>query len=538
MFAFLKSLIGDSPDGKVSSTAAKDAKTREAEAKAAKLAELRSRLDLIFKKDPLQVLGLAFVVEVDPDTPETVAREEWQQVMSKAKAALSTVVGKDGFVRRVSAVDYFVRFGRVFDPAGNLSCEPLFTSLQDNIDALGCGHWNVRFRAALPWKDEIHFVPVTDAAPLRTVLEPYMVESRRELEGPVSPDAIVLVDGLTDDDRATPVSAANAEINQTAQSSPAWRPDNVWERVSNIPEWREALVHGKKLRATRVYEDNGQGTGDATRPPPSAVAVTSWSAADRIAKTEDRIAEQIDRVAIRYQPMWDMGSKRITAAFAVPTLVQDGLVVRTGDDLFGRGIGAKVSGKLSRHMLARAWADMELVDGTETVTLAVPFHYGSFQNSVVREALVGDLRRIAEKRPPNRRLISVIVNTPKDAPGARLGEFAQMMRTFVDSVWIEYIGPEAEIGSINRASIAQIGFEVGKNFSEDALIGSVLGFVDKAKGKGFLTFARGAFTANLAQGLPAMGIDQIAGSERLTDLTVASSADRSFDIGAVVAGCN
>lgn len=534
MFAFLKSLIGDSSSAKDAADAAKEASERESKAKAAKLSELCSRLGLIFKKDPLQVLGVAFVVEVDPAVPQTVSRADWQRVMSLTEKLLSEAGGKDGFVRRVSAVDYFVRFGRAFDEEGNLACDSLFRTLPSEIGALGCGNWNIRLRAALPARDEIHFVPVEDTATLLDVLKPF---SAGRAEAPGKPAQGIeneLVDGANRD--GSPITGQSAIAPFLVRgSAPDWRRDGAWKRVSDIPEWREVVVHGRGLQGTPGEDTGGQEDVETDKRTSHAVKVRTFSAADRMAEAEASIAEDIERVEVRYQPLWDMATKRIAAAFAVPALVQDSVVTRMGDDLFGKGISATVSGKLDRHLLRRAWADMEIVGAKTPVTLLVPMHFAGLQNSAVRQGLVGDLRMIAGNRPPGRNIISVIVHTPVDASVARLGEFAQTLRTLVDGVWVEYAGPDAHIGALARSSVAQVGFEVSPMAGEDALMASAIKFIEATQGRGIGTFARGQLSANMAQGLPAVGVDCLAGNERLTDLLAAASADRRFDLDSVVA---
>lgn len=527
MFSFLRGLIKTTETNQPVQTNPEEAAAREKRAKEEKLLELSARLTDLFRKDPLQVVGAAFLIEVVPKHPEGIDRSVWETVMRTTQEVLTETAGPAGLIRRVGAIDYFARFGGQFRSEGVMNCEWAVKELEQKISGLGIGEWQVRLSAALPAgsEDSIQFVLMKDLAVLRLALKPLLGTAKTEG---------VQSFGLGENEDEQEASNASTLLEGdpvrglSRKHIPVWNPDDLWDRIFQVPEWQEQSVHGDEQL---LAGERGMDADDQDEEPPETRTRTP-SAADRVREAESKISNQIEAVTVRYQPLWDMSVKKPVSVFAVPALAKGSLIVRTGDNLFGRGISATASGSLDRKVIGRTWREICLMGNQQGFRVILPVHLQTLESTNERQVLFSVLKSIADEREESTGFSVVIVNVPKQNASSRLSGYAQAMKSFVDDVWVEFSGAGADFSSLNRANIARVGFNISGEADENELIGATMSFAHKAKAKGFETFVRGYFTQNTAQGLPACGIDHLAGDELLADPKAAISSERRFNLEA------
>ena len=532
MLTFLRNLLKDTGEQKKAAARKTDAGADLQNSKEDKLRELRLRLTEMHRRAPLQVLGNAFLVEIVPEDPNGTDRTDWDDAMSKSRSLLDELTGSTGIVRRVGAVDYFVRFPKPFHDLGNMNCEWMFGRLEQELAKSKSGKWTIQLSAALPGSDgDIHFVLVKKMEDLRSVLES-LIDQHAPDSGEATPDA----------DPGEEASKTTAEAPSAANGghfgkpgyvkhSPGWRPDELWERIGKITEWQENLLSAAHtdLDIEIPAPDPENAIDAAPEPKPGR------SAEDRVREAEAEVITMIDSIIVRFQPLWDINAKQVAGIFAVPALVRNNLVVRTGDDMFGRGVSAGTSAALDRKVLDHTWKQVGLVNPETRMRVILPLHFRSLESSTESQILSAALRPISEKRSVHRSIVLVIVNVPPQAPLARLNSHAQSLRSYADEIWVELPSAQTDFSPLNKASVSRVGFEIAKTAQEDALMDDALSFATRADKKGMTTFARGHFTKNIALALPTIGIVHLSGRERFADPASAVAGDKRFDLEAFLA---
>lgn len=479
-----------------------------------KLKELCSRLTHVSTQNPLLVAGRAFLVEIQAVDPAGADAAEWVEITTSVSSLLSKDSGEAGFVRRIGAADFFIRYSDIFEPSGMFSCLATKQRLAKVAEDIGSPRWRFLLSAAIPEEGkDVRFRHFEDEEQLSNLMNPF-------LRKPDEDDSVV-----GGGDQSDGVTSESDEL--LTQSSPGWRKDDAWNAVRGMPEWRNT----QKKTVPGEDDDSAGIVVPATESDKVARSVASEEKkAGKLAKLQAEIEEKIDEVDICFTPVWDLRRKTIFAVHVLPAVELKNLSLVFDDDLFGRGIGSALSIKLDTRIFDTVGKARRRVDKEYGLVLVVPVHVQSVESHAGGRAVLASLNKLFKQLGPHDRLVANLVSASSDFSAIQLNAFAQLLGTVVDQVWIQFDDVGLKIDRLGRDKFSRIGLTVKDGVNDEKFIDAAGAFVDQATRKGFDVFARGNFSRSLTQGLPMIGIELLCGLDWDRTLVDVVKNNRRFDL--------
>ncbi|MEQ9491524.1 MAG: hypothetical protein RIM72_21290 [Alphaproteobacteria bacterium] len=480
-----------------------------------KLKELCSRLTHVSRQDPLLVAGRAFLVEIQAVDPAGADAAEWEVITASVSSLLVDDCGEAGFVRRIAAGDFFLRYSDIFEPSGSmLSCLATKHRLDELAEKIGSPRWRFLLSAAVPEEGkDVRFRHFDNEEQLKILMDPFLRE-------PDEGSSEVGIDDLSAGETPEPDELLT-------QSSPGWRKDDAWNAIRGMPEWRNT----QKKTAPGKDDDSAGIVVPATEFDKVARSVASEEKkAEKLAKLQAEIEEKIDEVDICFTPVWDLRRKTVFAVHVLPAVELKNLSLVFDDDLFGRGIGSALSIKLDTRIYDTVGKARKRVDREFGLVLVVPVHVASVESHAGGRAVLASLIKLFKQLGPHDRLVANLVSASSDFSAIQLNAFAQLLGTVVDQVWIQFDDVGLKVDRLGRDKFSRIGLTVKDGVDDEKFIDAAGAFVDQVRRKGFDVFARGSFSRSLTQGLPMIGIELLCGLDWDRTLEDVVKKNRRFDL--------